>query len=384
MELNEYLTQIFNEKPIKVILSNAKNSEFRRVTLQLKNNEYFVEKLTEKQAFHDHVSLTKIVSYVSSFFESGFKQLNAFSKDNEYSIKISKKDKVFFNKSCLKCAVKVDENHNHQKDYLLKEGVRIEPLIDMGVFTSSYKVVNSMQDKYRQINKFLVYIDEVIERLNVTHLNIIDFGCGKSYLTFVVYYYLVNIKNISCNIVGLDLKEDVIKNCNKAAKKYGYDNLHFEVGDINGYKAPFDVDLVMTLHACNMATDYALYNAISWNAKAIISVPCCQHELNEQFKANSLDIIGRYGIIKERACALFTDAIRGNLLQYLGYKTQLLEFVDLSHTPKNILIRAYKSNIGKEHRELCLKEAIELMSTFNFDQCLYRLLKTDGLIKESE
>ena len=382
MELISYLNNIFKEKPLKVILSNAKNSDYRKITLSLKNDEYFVEKLTDKQAFHEHVKLDKVSKFCSDFLTNGFKQLNAFTNDNEYSIKVSKKDKIFFNSVCNKCNIKHEETHNHQKEYILKEGVQIEPLIDMGVFTKNYKIVSSMQDKYRQINKFLVFIDEVIDKLNVNHLNIIDFGCGKSYLTFVVYYYLVNVKHMTCNIVGLDLKEEVIKNCNKAAIKYGYDNLHFEVGNINGYKAPFDVDLVITLHACDMATDFALYNAIKWNTKAIISVPCCQHELNSQFKANNLEIVGRYGIIKERASALFTDAIRGNLLQVLGYKTQLLEFVDLSHTPKNILIRAYKSNISKEHKEKCLNEVNELIKTFNFDQCLYRLLKQDGLIRE--
>ena len=379
MDLKDYLQNILANKPLKIILSNGKYEDYKKIVLTLVNDEYLAEKFTQKQVFHDHIKIEKCIDYCLHFMDS-FKQLNAFDECNEYSIKVSKKGKIFFNEIKNKCNIKYENSHNHKKEYLLEEGYKIEPLIDMGIFTKQYKVVNSMQDKYRQINKFLVYIDEVIDKLKVNHLNIIDFGCGKSYLTFVVYYYLINVKKITCDIVGLDLKEDVIKNCNIAAKKYGYDHLHFEVGDINGYKSPFEVDLVITLHACDMATDYALYNAIKWGSKAIISVPCCQHELNSQFKANNLHIIERYGIIKERSSALFTDAIRGNLLQALGYKTQLLEFVDLSHTPKNILIRAYKSNISNEHKQKMLDEVKELIETFNFDQCLYRLLKNDNLI----
>ena len=379
MELKDYLENIFKNKPLKIIVSNGKNSEYKKIVLTLIDNNYMVEKFTQKQAFHEHLKIEECIDYCLHLLNE-FKQLNAFTDCNEYSIKISKKGKVFYNEIKNKCKVKYENAHNHKKEYLLEEGYKIEPLIDMGIFTKQYKIVNSMQDKYRQINKFLVYIDEVIDKLKLTHLNIIDFGCGKSYLTFIVYYYLVNVRKVTCEIIGLDLKEDVIKNCNIAAKKYGYDHLHFEVGDINGFKCPFDVDLVITLHACDMATDYALYNAIKWNSKAIISVPCCQHELNSQFDANNLKIIGRYGIIKERSCALYTDAIRGNLLQALGYKTQLLEFVDLSHTPKNILIRAYKSNINKEHKQKMIEEVEELIKTFNFNQCLYRLLKNDNLI----
>lgn len=376
--MKQNINNIFKNKILKFVISNN-HGEYIKITGERRNSGFFIEKLTKKQAFHQTIASENIADYCSDFIEKGFRQLNAWDEDTEYSLKVSKKGKILTGTNKSSLAPKVSDDHNRQKSYLLKEGTIIDPLIDMGIFTKEGKIVKSMYDKYRQINKFIEFIDDAVDKANLESINIIDFGCGKSYLTFVVYYYFTFIKKININMVGLDLKDKVIEKCNIAAQKYGYDKLTFKVGDINGYTTQVPIDMVISLHACDTATDYALYNAICWDAKMIISVPCCQHELCKQLESDSLPIIQRYGIIKERTASLMTDAIRANLLEYCGYKTQLLEFVDLTHTPKNILIRAIKSNISSKHKEKMLREVNELISCFNLEPTLLRLLKEKGM-----
>ena len=198
-------------------------------------------------------------------------------------------------------------------------------------------------------NRFLEFIEDILPHLPQNReITILDFGCGKSYLTFAMYYYLKKLKGYDIRIIGLDLKKDVIKNCSRLAVKYGYDKLNFYEGSIEEFEGVTQVDMVVTLHACDTATDFALAKAVGWKAKVILSVPCCQHELNRQMENETLAPLFSYGLIKERMAALVTDAIRAEYLKREGYDTQILEFIDMEHTPKNILIRAiYTGNKGK-------------------------------------
>ena len=386
-ELRSAISEITNERVLKLVVSNKCNKElkYNKINFFLKENnkkEYYqIEKYTDKQVFHENIEVEDLEEKLLEYVEGNFKQVSAFASDVTFELKISKKGKVFLGKKKSDNAKVANKSHNKEKNYILKEGMIIEPLIDLGVFTKEGKVVNSMYDKYKQINRFVELIDDEIKKNDYKELTILDFGCGKSYLTFVLYYYFVEIKKIDVKMIGLDLKEDVIKKCNDIAKQYKYDNLHFELGDINGFKYNNKVDMVITLHACDTATDYALYNAIKWNSKMIFSVPCCQHELNAQIKSDELSLITKYGIVQERVSALMTDSIRANLLEAVGYKTQLLEFIDIAHSPKNILIRASKSKISNEKKEKSLNEVRNIMNTFNLNPTLYKLLEKDNFIK---
>ena len=386
-ELKKAINEIINEEIVKVVISNKYNKEnkYNKISYLLKINNkgkkyYQVEKFTDKQVFHENIEVSQLEDSLFKDTNNNYKQLSAWSSETSFDLKISKKGKIFLGKKKEDNEKLSNTKHNKEKNYILKEGMIIEPLIDLGVFTKEGKVINSKYDKYKQINRFIEIIDDEIKKGNYEDLTILDFGCGKSYLTFVLYYYFVKIKNIKVKMIGLDLKEDVIKKCNEIAKSYNYEDLHFELGDINGYKYENKVDMVITLHACDTATDYALYNAIKWNAKMIFSVPCCQHELNSQMKANNLSILNKYGIIQERVAALMTDSIRGNLLEAVGYKTQLLEFIDIAHSPKNILIRASKGKVTKESRAKAIEEVNTLIKEFNFNPTLLNLLKKDKLI----
>lgn len=382
-DLKKSIEEMIKEELIKVVISNKldKDVKYNKITFLLKENKkekyYQIEQYTDKQVFHENIKFDEIYSKLLECIEGQYKQVSAWSNDTTFDMKISKKGKIFLGKKKGSNEKLVNKSHNREKNYILKEGMIIEPLIDLGVFTREGKVVNSKYDKYKQINRFVEIIDDEIKKNDYKELTILDFGCGKSYLTFVLYYYFVEIKKINVKMIGLDLKEDVIKKCNDIAKRYKYDNLHFELGDINGFKYNNKVDMVITLHACDTATDYALYNAIKWNSKMIFSVPCCQHEFNKQMKSDEFSILTKYGIIQERMAALMTDSVRANLLEAMGYKTQLLEFIDIAHSPKNILIRASKSKISLDKKKEALDEINRLNKEFNFSPTLYKLLEND-------
>lgn len=379
-EILEELQKIFSDNIIKAVISKTgkTDTDFIKFDIEKKQDYFQVSKYTQKQVFHENVNSDELIIMCNDVLGRDFLQFNSWSESYEYSIKISKKGKVFSSriKQNKKQPLKIQSAHNRKKSYIFEEGKPLEVLVDMGIFTKEAKVVKSMYDKYKQINRFIEIIDDAVRKEKYKSLNIIDFGCGKSYLSFLVYHYLCNIKHIKVNMIGLDLKEEVINNCNSAAKKYGYEGLSFKLGNINGYKADFIPDMVISLHACDTASDYALFNAIKWGAKMIFCVPCCQHELAGQFSAQSFNLMGRYGLIKARFCDLLTDSIRANLLEYSSYDTDILEFVDFSHTPKNILIRAVlNKNKSKQKKEKALEEVKASCSLYGLTPTLLTLLK---------
>lgn len=369
-EIRELLNKYSGASAERIIISNpvAGASEYRRIDIRRVKVRgkglCQVSKYTQKQVFQENISDIMLTKCIMEYFPGQFCQLSIIGEEGQVDMKVTKKGKLLKNitkKNVIKKDdIIIEETHNRKKNYLIEEGVVVPALVDLGVITKEGKVVNRMYDKFKQINRFLEIIDDVIDGYGEEEINVIDFGCGKSYLTFVVYYYLTEIKKKKANVTGLDLKKEVIEKCNRAADKYGYNGLHFELGDINGYKTDKRVDMVITLHACDTATDYALYNAVTWNARYIFSVPCCQHELNKQIQSKVLAPIMNYGIIKERFSSLATDSLRGCMLEYKGYKTQLLEFVDIENSPKNILIRAVKTNVSREKRERSLTQAKDM------------------------
>lgn len=360
---------------IKAIVSNpkSKNEKYKKIVFENKINHYMVNSYTEKQSFTNNIKIEEFEQNIILLMDN-YKQVNMFSENVEFMVKISKSGKIFLTKSKCKNEMEATQANNRVKNYIFKENEIIPPLIDMGIYTKDGKIIKSMYDKYKQINRFIELIDDYMKSNNLKKINIVDFGCGKSYLTFVVYYYFKYIKKIDIIMVGLDLKADVIKKCNETAVKYGYSSLHFELGDINGYKPQMDIDMVITLHACDTATDYALFNAINWNVKMIFSVPCCQHEVNNQISSSALPIITRYGLIKERIASDFTDIVRCNLLKAMSYNVEMIEFVALEHTPKNILIRANLTKIPLKTRKQYLQEVVDLENMFAFKQKLHTLL----------
>lgn len=403
------ITDVLGNFPDRLVLSSLRDKShlYKKTVIQkicLKGREvYQIERFTDKQVFHENVETEQLVQVVFEEFPSIYNQLNIFGEEKQWDFKVTKKGKLLSNvhmrnKRQADSAMETVQtirtganedgisgkrifvegadlmSHNRKKNYLLKEGTVVPPLVDLGIFTKDGKVVRSMYDKYKQINRFLELVEDVVKDYPNKNMHIIDFGCGKSYLTFILYYYLVELKGYQVHMTGLDLKEDVICKCNETAKKYRYENLHFELGDINGYQTAEPVDMVVTLHACDTATDYAIYNAISWNAGIILSVPCCQHEVNAQIKSEDLSLLTKYGIVKERMSALMTDAIRANVLEYCGYRAQLLEFIDIAHSPKNILIRAVKGNVSKVKRDKAKEELERLCREFGIRQTLAELV----------
>ncbi|MDO4331998.1 MAG: SAM-dependent methyltransferase [Eubacteriales bacterium] len=381
-DLKRLLQESLNKDLYQIILSGAKGlqdggqiaSRKKVRPVLIKGQLLFqVSSYVGKQIFHENLTAEAAADRLSSDLLQNYKQMQVDAKFFSAVALASKKGKVTVKKKLhgQQEQRRVDLSHNRTRKYILEEGRPVPFLIDLGVQTQEGKIVRSRYDKFRQINRFLEFIADVLPCLPKDRaVHIIDFGCGKSYLTFAMYYYLHELQGLELEVTGLDLKEDVIENCSALAKKYGYDGLHFLHGDIADYTGTQRADMVVTLHACDTATDYALYKAIKWEAKVILSVPCCQHEVNGQIACEALDGALRYGLIKERLSALFTDALRADLLEENGYDTQVLEFIDMEHTPKNILLRAVKSEKQKKTDPASRK----LAETLHVSTTLQRLL----------
>lgn len=355
MDITQLLDICISDKLIDMVISGQKNkSEDKAVKVRirpviLKNEiEYQVSEFVGRKVLHSNHSSADVKKKIIDYMTEDFKQAQINMTDAAATI-LSSKSKTLTCKYKKAGQLKVqrDLSHNRTKKYIIQEGKPVAFMIDLGVMGQDGKIIRTRYDKFRQINRFLEYIEDILPKLDKEReLTIIDFGCGKSYLTFAMYYYLKELKGYNIRIIGLDLKADVIEHCNELRTRYGYDKLDFYVGDIATYKDVDKVDMVVTLHACDTATDYALAKAVKWGAEVILSVPCCQHEANRTIKSDILSPVMNYGILKERMAAIVTDAARAKLLTANGYDTQILEFIDMEHTPKNLLIRAVKG--GKE------------------------------------
>ena len=379
-EVRALLEESLNIDFLSATLSNPKSKDgvtkIKVRPLLKKGNLIFqCELFKNNQAFHENYGAEAAVQALTEYMEQ-FKQMQLETKQLRATVLVSKKGKVTIQKKKQAgCCKEVDLSHNRTKKYIIEEGTQVPFLQDLGVMTSDGKIVRTKFDKFRQINRFLEFIEDILPQLaKDREVTILDFGCGKSYLTFAMYYYLHELKKYDVRIIGLDLKTDVIRHCNELSEKYGYKKLKFLEGNIADYTGVDEVDMVVTLHACDTATDFALDKAVGWNTKVILSVPCCQHELNGQMKNELLEPIFKYGLIKERMAALFTDALRAEYLENCGYDAQILEFIDMEHTPKNILIRAVKT--GKKKNNLGkIKSCEEFLQV---DPMLGRLLKERG------
>ncbi len=369
-KVKKLLEETLGGQFLRMTISNPrKKGEISKIKIHpvlIKGELYYQEeRLQGTQAFHKNFPYEEkeaMVERIASLM-ADFKQIEWETQDMRYQGFVNKKQQASVRKAQKSAEMQESSggmqqfSHNRKKQYLLEEGTCADFLVELGVMTKDGKVVKKKYDKFRQINRFLEFIDDVREALPKDRgLTIIDFGCGKSYLTFAMYYYFHRLRGRDVRIIGLDLKQDVISHCNALAGKLGYDGLQFLHGDIADYSGVDRVDMVVTLHACDTATDYALARAVEWDAGVILSVPCCQHELNRQMRSDILAPLFRYGLIKERTAALFTDALRAQLLEQQGYQVQVLEFIDMEHTPKNILIRGVKRH-GKrknwEEYEMC-------------------------------
>ena len=385
-EIKEFLDKYVNADLVRILISNARSTDtpgkLQVRPVPVKGEiQYQVTSIQGTKAIHANYEKEALISYLTEQMERNFRQMQLEGRNVQGRVLVSKKGKMDIKAREIKGKGKEDFapmlSHNRTKKYLLKEGVPVPWLIDLGVMTPEGKIKNSRYDKFKQLNRYLEFIQDILPKLpKGREIRIIDFGCGKSYLTFAMYYYLRELKHYDIQVTGLDLKADVIEKCQRLADQYGYDRLKFQQGDVASYEGADQVDMVVTLHACDTDTDFALAKAVKWGASVILSVPCCQHELNRQVENETLAPILEYGILKERFAALLTDGLRAQMLKSAGYDTQILEFISMEHTPKNLLIRAVKNENRKE--DIKQRMAWEnCMQAFHAEPTLKRLLFED-------
>ena len=381
MNIDDLINKCTDTELVEIILSGRKQktqdgaSKIKIRLVKIKNKVVFqASEYVGKQVIHSNLKKEELRDYVNDNLVKNFKQGQFAYVDGDGQVLCGSKGNMTVKyKKNVNAREQKSLEHNKRKQYILEEGKPVGFLIDLGVMTKECKIITSKYDKFKQINRFLEFIEDILPQLSDgKEQTIIDFGCGKSYLTFAMYYYLKVLKGYNIRIIGLDLKKDVIEHCNQLRTKYGYDRLDFYEGDIASYKGVDSVDMVVTLHACDTATDYALAKAVKWGAKVILSVPCCQHEANRTIADDTLAPVMDYGILKERFAAIATDGARAKLLESKGYQTQIIEFIDMEHTPKNLLIRAVKT--GKPDAG-AYKEVLDMSEALNIDLTLKKLLE---------
>lgn len=380
MTLKETLNEIFADRTLVKLVAGSKRKkslEYSRVTIKpvvIRNEyQYQAEYAYNKKVTHVNIAADEILSFALSLLDE-FKQLNIFTTSSEVQVLASKADnpRITVRNSETRTA---ELSHNRDKNYLIAEGTPCDFLIKLGVMNKDGSVKPKHYHKFRQINRFLEIVEDVYSSLPSDRtIRIVDFGCGKSYLTFALYYYLHIIKNRSVSIVGLDLKKDVIDFCSRTAAELGYTELTFLMGDIADYTND-NADMVVTLHACDTATDYALINAVAWNSKVILSVPCCQHELFSQIQNDLHQPMLKYGIIRDKFTELLTDALRGLKLEAMGYKVSMIEFTPLEHTARNIMIKAVKGIPYKKLQQKAADEYTRLKEFYNVTPAIDALKK---------
>ena len=364
---------------IKMIFSAAvtetKKAIIRPIMLK-KNRAWQCEKFISGAAFHENIPESGLNAYLQRLLEENkYRQIHIITPDRVIAYRISKKNEIHKSVSKNKTMTKPSTGHDREKNYILEEGMPVQALVDLGVFTEDYHVVKAKYSKWRQINNFLINIENGLHSNTENKLNITEFGCGKSYLTFIIYYYFTAIKKMEVNITGYDKNGDIVEFCNSVAQKYKYENLVFIEGDISKIELQSGADMMITLHACDTATDYALYYAIKNRVKYIYSVPCCQHEVNALIHCDGeYALFLRQGLYRERFSALLTDCIRCEVLANSGYAVDVVEFVGEENTPKNAMIRACYSG----HKTYNDNELQKIMSHFGIEHTLVKLMQNSA------